>query len=226
MFVFTMHKRGLKKAAVVVGCAALLALSAAAVGRFAFGEAAPTGLFGGSDAIELDSTSDMAEYLGGLGVEVDLSSAKVDKVKIPKSWDASFEAFNEVVRQGGLDLAKYKNKTVEKWDFVSPNKSTADQTVSAILLVYKEKLIGAYLIARPSGDVQPLLGQQPEGSSSAAQTAAEAGGETGQAVSLTPEQLAQVSAAGEAAGLTEEQIAAAAAAIESAAAQPGALPSE
>ena len=224
MFVFTMHKRGLKKAAVVVGCAALLALSAAAVSHFAFGEAAPTALLGGSEKIELDSTSDMATYLSGLGVEVDLSSAKVDKVKIPKKWDASFEAFNEVIIQGGLDLSKYKNKTVEKWDFVSPNKSTADQTVSAILLVYKEQLIGAYLIGRPSGGVQPLVAPQPDASSSsaAAQTAATAE----QATSLTPEQLAQVSAAGEAAGLTEEQIAAAAAAIESAAQQPGALPSE
>ena len=47
-----------------------------------------------------------------------------------------------------------------------------------------------------------------------------------QGAELTPEQLAQVSAAAQAAGLTDEQIAAAAAAIEAAAQNPDALPSE
>ena len=46
------------------------------------------------------------------------------------------------------------------------------------------------------------------------------------AVELSPDQLADITAAGAAAGLSEEQIAAAAAAIEAAAQQAGALPTE
>lgn len=199
MFVFTMHKRGLKKAAVVIGCAAVLALSAAAVGGAIGGTQAAA--LPGTQETEFDSTNDMLLYLTSMGIEADLSSAKVDKVKIPKKWDDDFAAFNEVITQGGLDLSNYKNKTVEKWDFIATNRSSEDQTVSAILLVYKEKLIGAYLISRPSGEVEPLVAPAAEGAQSAP-TAAQA------------EPMA------------EEQVAAAVDGIEQAAQQPGALPTE
>lgn len=197
MFVFTMNKRGLKKAAVVVGCAAVLALSAAAVGS-AIGGTQAAGL-SSTQKVELNSTNDMLVYLTSMGIEADLSSAKVDKVKIPKKWDDDFAAFNEVIIQGGLDLSGYKNKTVEKWDFIATNRSNEDQTVSAILLVYKEKLIGAYLISQPSGDVQPLL--KPAEDSQSTATAGEV-------------------------QMDSEQISATVAALEQAAQQPGALPTE
>ena len=199
MFVFTMHKRGLKKAAVVIGCAAVLALSAAAVGGAIGGTQAAA--LPGTQETEFDSTNDMLLYLTSMGIEADLSSAKVDKVKIPKKWDDDFAAFNEVITQGGLDLSNYKNKTVEKWDFIATNRSSEDQTVSAILLVYKEKLIGAYLISRPSGEVEPLVAPTAEGAQS------------------TP-------TAAQAEPMTEEQVAAAVDGIEQAAQQPGALPTE
>lgn len=242
MFVFTMNKNGLKKAAVVVGCAALLVLSAVVVsGAVKKGDAKTTALTGTSDTakpgkIKVKTTDDMVTYLVSMGVEADISTAKVDKVKVPKKWDDSFVAFNEVIKQSGLDLSKYKGKTVEKWDFVAPNKSTETDTVSAILLVYKKQVIGAYLIGRPSGEVSALTAPvaspapsaaptegQPEGS---VPTMTDAEQAQQQGTELTPEQLAQVSAAAQAAGLTDEQIAAAAAAIEAAAQAPDALPSE
>ena len=198
MFVFTMNKRGLKKAAVAIGCTAVLALCAAAVGS-AIGGTQAAGL-NTAQKVELDSTNDMLTYLTSMGIEADLSSAKVDKVKIPKKWDDDFAAFNEVILQGGLDLSGYKNKTVEKWDFIATNRSDEEQTVSAILLVYKEKLIGAYLISRPSGDVQPLLPPATDGAQSAA-TAGEV-------------------------RMDGEQISATVAELEQAAQQPGALPTE
>ena len=200
MFVFTMNKRGLKKAAVAIGCTAVLALCAAAVGS-AIGGTQAAGL-NTAQKVELDSTDDMLTYLTSMGIEADLSSAKVDKVKIPKKWDDDFAAFNEVILQGGLDLSGYKNKTVEKWDFIATNRSDEEQTVSAILLVYKEKLIGAYLISRPSGEVQALV---PPAQISSSQS---------------------IATAGEVQQSDSAQLEAAVAEIERAAQQPGALPSE
>ena len=200
MFVFTMNKRGLKKAAVVVGCAAVLALSAVAVGG-AISDTRAASL-SSTQKVEFSSTNEMLTYLTSMGIEADLSSAKVDQVRIPKKWDDDFAAFNEVIIEGGLDLSGYKNKKVEKWDFVALNRSDEEQTVSAILLVYKEKLIGAYLISRPSGEVQALV---PPTQSSSSQN---------------------IATAGEVQQSDSAQLEAAVAEIEQAAQQPGALPSE
>ena len=50
-------------------------------------------------------------------------SITADKVKIPRKWDDSFSAFNGVVQQSGMDLARYKGKTVEKWTALIPAAS-------------------------------------------------------------------------------------------------------
>ena len=56
----------------------------------------------------------------GYGLDVDGASITADKVKIPRKWDDSFSAFNGVVQQSGMDLARYKGKTVEKWTALIP----------------------------------------------------------------------------------------------------------
>lgn len=244
MFVFTMNKNGLKKAAVALGCAALIVVSAFTVTGAMNRDAKETSATPQQAATEkknykVKTTDDMVTFLLSYGVEADLASAKVDKVKVPKIWDASFTAFNEVMKQSGLDLAKCKGKTVEKWEFLAPNRSTDGQTASAILLVKSKKVVGGYIIQRPSGEVSALqLAAAPNAASAptaqtmtdaeAAQQTAEtaAAPQDAAAVELSPDQLADITAAGTAAGLSEEQIAAAAAAIEKAAQQTGALPTE
>ena len=85
---------------------------------------------------------------------------------IPKKWDDSFTAFNQVVGESGLTLAVYKGKTVEKWTVLCPARSDGATDTYCVLLVYKAKPVGAYLLEKPSGEVSGLI--------TAAQTAAEA----------------------------------------------------
>lgn len=223
MFVLTMNRKGLKRAAVALGCAALLIASAVVATNALRKEAQPTALGGstvaGAGKIKLKTTDEMLEYLRGMGLEADLASAAVDQVKVPKKWDESFEAFNAVIQQAGLDLSKVKGKTVEKWDFVIPSRSADGQTVSAILLLRKQVLVGAYLISRPSGEVTALNTPAPQ-----------PGAEQPTMVELPPEgapaEGQPVQAAAAEAVWTEEQIAAAQAAIEAAAQAAAALPVE
>ena len=114
----------------------------------------------------IENTQDIGTYFTGYGFEVDLSTAAVDKVKIPKKWDDSFTAFNQVVGESGLTLADYKGKTVEKWTVLCPARSDGATDTYCVLLVYKAKPVGAYLLEKPSGEVSGLI--------TAAQTAAEA----------------------------------------------------
>ena len=54
----------------------------------------------------------------------------------------------------------------EKWTLLCPQLSTGDADTYCVLLVYKAKPIGAYLLEKPSGEVSGLV--------TAAKTAAEA----------------------------------------------------
>lgn len=77
----------------------------------------------------------------------------MDKVKIPKKWDDSFTAFDQVVGESGMSLADYKGKTVEKWTVLCPALSDGETDCYCVLLVYKAQAIGAYLLEKPSGEV-------------------------------------------------------------------------
>ena len=95
-------------------------------------------------------------WFTGYGLDVDGASITADKVKIPRKWDDSFSAFNGVVQQSGLDLARYKGKTVEKWTALIPAAGSGDASRYGVLLVYRKKAIGAYVLEKPSGTVTGL----------------------------------------------------------------------
>lgn len=168
MFTFTVTKPGLRQAGALALCAVCLSGTIAAAVHFSGrgAEAVQTS----AAAAGVETTQDIAAYFTGYGFEVDLATAAVDKVKIPRRWDDSFTAFNQVVGQSGLSLENYKGKTVEKWTVLCPARSDGERDTYCVLLVYKAQPIGAYLLEKPSGEVTGLV--------SAAQTTA--GGVTGQ----------------------------------------------
>ena len=153
MFLFTVTRPGLRQAGALALCGVCLCGAVAAAAHFAGG--AVTAAADAQPAIE--TTQDIGEWFTGHGLEVDLSTAAVDKVKIPKKWDDSFAAFNQVVQESGLDLADYKGKTVEKWTVLCPQLSTGEHDTYCVLLVYKTKAVGAYLLQKPSGEVTGLV---------------------------------------------------------------------
>ncbi len=154
MFLFTVTKPGLRQAGALALCAVCLCGTVVAAVHFS-GDAVTTASAEATPGIE--TTQDIGTYFTGYGFETDLSSAAVDKVKIPKKWDDSFTAFNQVVQESDLDLSDYKGKTVEKWTLLCPELSTGDQDTYCVLLVYKAKAIGAYLLEKPSGEVTGLI---------------------------------------------------------------------
>ena len=153
MFLFTVTKPGLRQAGALALCAVCLAGTVTAAVRFA-GAAVPAAA-GAETAIS--TTQDIAGYFTGYGFEVDLATAAVDEVKVPKRWDDSFTAFNQVVGESGLSLADYKGKTVEKWTVLCPALSDGETDTYCVLLVYKTRPVGAYLLASPSGEVTGLV---------------------------------------------------------------------
>ena len=165
MFLFTLTKPRLRRAGALALCTACLAGTVTAAVRFA-GAAAPTAAAAGTTVIE--TTQDIAGYFTGYGFEVDLATAAVDKVKVPKKWDDSFAAFDQVVGESGLSLAACKGKTVEKWTALCPQLSDGENDTYCVLLVYKTRPVGAYLLAKPSGAVTGLVTAAAEGAATLA----------------------------------------------------------
>ncbi len=124
MFLFTVTKPGLRQAGALALCAVCLAGTVTAAVRLAGKSVAASATV----QTTIENTQDIGTYFTGYGFEVDLSTAAVDKVKIPKKWDDSFTAFNQVVGESGLTLADYKGKTVEKWTVLCPGAQMAQQT--------------------------------------------------------------------------------------------------
>lgn len=87
---------------------------------------------------------------------MDPTTAEVSTVTVPRKWDDNFKAFNEVIKESGLDLSRVKNKKVDKWVVLIPAQSTETQKSYGVVLVYKNEARGAYILQKPSGEVLPL----------------------------------------------------------------------
>lgn len=155
MFMLTIQKGNLKKLGAVALCGALIAAAAVAGtvvrknAQHAVETSAPT-------PTSIASTQDIQSYFLGFGLEVDPTDITADKVKVPRKWDDSFAAFNKIVSQSGRDLTECKGKTVEKWLAAIPSLGDGGQTVYGVLLVRSQKVVGAYLLEKPSGNVSGL----------------------------------------------------------------------
>ena len=155
MFVVTLNKASLKKFGIGAMCCALVAFSAL-LGRYISTRTVSVS----ASVNKIESAQDIQTWFMGYGLDVDGASITADKVKIPRKWDDSFSAFNGVVQQSGMDLARYKGKTVEKWTALIPAASSGETSRYGVLLVYKKKAVGAYLLERPSGVVVGLKDMQ------------------------------------------------------------------
>ena len=166
MFVVTVNKTSLKKLGLGAMCCALVVCSAL-LGRYISTRTVTAAASAAVNRVE--SAQDIQTWFTGYGVDVDGASITADKVKIPRKWDDSFSAFNGVVQQSGMDLTRYKGKTVEKWTALIPAASSGETSRYGVLLVFRKKVVGAYLLERPSGavagmqDLQNAMAQQTSG---------------------------------------------------------------
>lgn len=175
MFVCTLRRGGLRRLAVVALCGVMLAGAAFAVGAFRGGEDAVSAAAQGNPLKqEITGAQDVVSFFQGFGIEVDPTTAEVSTVTVPRKWDESFKAFNDVIRESGLDLSRVKNKKVDKWVVLIPSRTTEQEKSYGVVLVYKNEPRGAYILQKPSGEVLPL----------------QAAAETGASLALTDEEVA------------------------------------
>jgi hypothetical protein len=166
MFIYSFKASSIKFFAVLCVALAALITLIAFVPAYAGGETTPSGgsagntLGGAADAPEAESgvtvsyrydkvktADDAAAFLGQFGWLVDAGSVETREVTIPAEFDKIFAGYNELQRAQGLDLAKYKKKTVTRHTFTVTNyadraDAACTDTVYANVLVYRGRVIG------------------------------------------------------------------------------------
>ena len=94
-------------------------------------------------------------FLQQFGWEVEEEPEEEVKIRIPSDFDKVMNSYNELQKQGGLDLSKYRGKEVTRYTYKVTNYPDYDGTVLANVIVYKNRVIGGDVC---SSDVSGFIG--------------------------------------------------------------------
>ncbi len=109
---------------------------------------------------DIKTNEDRINFLSQFGWTVEAQPKENLTVTIPSEFDKVFVSYNELQKQQGLDLSKYKKRDVERYTYIVTNYPDYDGTVYANVLVYRGKVIGGDICSADlSGFVKTLDGK-------------------------------------------------------------------
>ena len=82
------------------------------------------------------------EFLRKFGWEVSPEPLEETEVTIPSELDSVFLGYNELQKLQGLDLSRYKRKTVTRYTYTVTNYPEYEGRVFANVLIYRGRVIG------------------------------------------------------------------------------------
>lgn len=82
------------------------------------------------------------QFLSQFGWEVQTEPIEVSEISIPAKFNDTYENYNNIQKEQGLDLSKYKNRTCIKYTYQVLNYKNAPGGIRANLLVLDNKVIG------------------------------------------------------------------------------------
>ena len=91
---------------------------------------------------KIKNNEDRIAFLKQFGWEVSPEEIESEQVTIPSEFDKIFAGYNEIQKQQGLDLSKYKGKTMMRYTYDITNYEGYEGRVQANILVYRGKVVG------------------------------------------------------------------------------------
>ena len=92
----------------------------------------------------IKTDADRVAFLKAFGWEVASETpAATVSFPIPSELDRVLAGYNEIQRAQGLDLGRYRNKTVTRYTYEVTNYSGYEGKVYATLMMYKNKVVAA-----------------------------------------------------------------------------------
>ena len=166
MFVYSLRAGTVKLVGVV--CVALTVLITLIAFVPTYGVTSQTVAGVGKEGYSYDkikNEADVVSFLTQFGWQVDTTPVETREVTLPAEFDKVFAAYNELQKEQGLNLSRYKGKTVTRYTFAVTNYPDYEGTVYANVLVFRNRVVGGDICsADVSGFVHGFerTGETPE----------------------------------------------------------------
>lgn len=138
MFVFSVHKRQIKMAVLV------LCIAAVAVAFFVVGKQGVEAAKEVQVNVRAATAEERIAYLSQFGWSVEDDPVEVSEVIIPETFDDTYTQYNELQKAQGYDLTVYAGKRVKRWIYRVTNYPGFENCdcIQATLLVFDGQIIG------------------------------------------------------------------------------------
>lgn len=151
MFIYSLRASTLRFFCVIAVSLAVLIALIVLVPTYAAEDARPTASYSYE---KVKCEDDAEKFLAQFGWIVDATPVEVKEVTMPDEFDKIFAAYNEIQKNQGLDLAKYKRKKLTRYTFEVTNYEGYDKKVFANVLVYRGNVVGGDIC---SADVEGFV---------------------------------------------------------------------
>ena len=142
MFIYSLRASTLKFFAVVCVALATLITLIAFIPAYGSDEYVNASATESLNFEKIKTNEDRVAFLAQFGWQVSSEPRDSKEVTIPEEFDKIFMGYNEIQKRQGLDLSKYKNKTVMRYTYEVTNYEGAEGTVYANVLIYRNRVIG------------------------------------------------------------------------------------
>lgn len=139
MFIYSLKAKTLKYFG--VACVALVAVIVLVAAMPGFGAKA-VGVDSAINYSKVRNNAERIEFLKQFGWEVSPEAVESEQVTVPAEFDKIFAGYNEIQKRQGLDLSKYRGKTMMRYTYDVTNYKNYEGKVQVNLLVYRGKVVG------------------------------------------------------------------------------------
>ena len=91
---------------------------------------------------KVKSNEDRVNFLSQFGWKVNPEPLEMVEITIPENFNSTYENYNAIQKNQGLDLSKYKGKVCTRFTYQVLNHKDSSKGARANILVYKSKVIG------------------------------------------------------------------------------------
>lgn len=153
MFVYSLKASTLKFFAVVCVALTALVMMITFIPSYDGGEIKyiTTGNESKINYSKIKTNEDRIAFLSQFGWRVEQTPVEEVEVTVPEKFDKVFNGYNEIQKRQGLDLSKYKGKTVTRYTYEVTNYENENGKVYANVIVYRNKVIGGDICSAKVG---------------------------------------------------------------------------
>lgn len=111
---------------------------------------------------KLKTNEQRVALLESYGWQVDPEPRSEREVQIPKTFDDTYQAYNEIQLEQGLDLTSYQGKRATLYTYELTAYPTGEQGVIANLLIRRNRLIAADISSAEADGFVHGITEQPD----------------------------------------------------------------